>query len=226
MKLRHGIGILVLSVYGILIIITAFKCYRLYNHLVIEEQLIERIETIRKNPDYLLLEEVPAYYIEALIQIEDERFYQHRGLDYLMLLKDINPFKKWEHISITEQVIRNLYTDEKKGIAPRIVCCILVQKLENSYTKQEILELYLNTQEFGKDCTGLAKASEYYFHKRPADLSERECRELLARQCCPTDHMKGMQRVEEGLSDSQSLWKHLETWLYQMGLRWLRSLSA
>lgn len=225
MKLRHGIGILALSIYGILIIITAFKCWRLYSHIVVEGQLIERIESIRRDPKYLILEEVPDYYIDALIQIEDERFYQHRGLDYLMLLKDMNPLKKWEHISITEQVIRNVYTDEEKGIASRIVCCILAQNLEESYTKQEILELYLNTQKFGKDCIGLAKASERYFHKPPSELSERECRELLARQCCPNDHIKGMERVEKGLENGQSLWKHLEAWLYQVGMRWLKSMS-
>ncbi len=225
MKLRHGIGILVLSVYGILIIITAFKCYRLYSHIAIEGQMIERIENIRKDPDYLILEEVPDYYIDALIQIEDERFYQHKGIDYLLLLKDMNPLKKWEHISITEQVIRNLYTDEKRGIAPRIVCCILAQNLEGSYTKQEILELYLNTQPFGKDCIGLAKASERYFHKPPAELSEEECRELLAHQCCPADRIKGMEKVEEGLSSGQSMRRQLEAWLYRMGLRWLQSMS-
>lgn len=215
-------GMLLLLLYVGAMMMMVMSCYGLYSRVMKENRLTARVEAVQKQPGYIEMESVPITYIQTMVQVEDQRFYQHHGLDYLIILQNLNPFRQANHQSITEQVIENLEILEQKGPVSGIVQWILAKRLEKQYSKQEILELYINTTYFGNGYYGLGRASQGYFHKEPAELSQKECLELLARHRNPKDYTQGMNQIQKQLGFQNSALKKLENWLYDFGIRWLK----
>lgn len=128
---------------------------------------------------WVKLEDVSKYYIDAVISIEDKNFYKHNGFDYLRILKaslkNIQNKKIVEGAStISQQYIKNLYQNFNKTWSRKLKETILTLNLEVNYSKNEILEGYINTINFGQGNIGIADASLYYFNKEPSDLTLEE----------------------------------------------------
>lgn len=128
---------------------------------------------------WVKLEDVSKYYIDAVISTEDKNFYKHSGFDYSRIikamLKNINKKKIVEGAStISQQYIKNLYQNFNKSWSRKWNETILTLNLEVNYSKDEILEGYINTINFGQGNIGIADASLYYFNKEPKDLSMEE----------------------------------------------------
>lgn len=115
----------------------------------------------------------------AFISIEDKNFYNHHGINYKRIAKamlnNIKSRKLKEGAStITQQLVKNTQLTSEKTFERKIKEVALAQKIENMFSKDEILEFYLNVIYFGNNCYGIESASNYYFNKSAKDLNVEE----------------------------------------------------
>lgn len=125
------------------------------------------------------LNNVSKDYIDAVISIEDKNFYKHSGFDYLRILKaGFNNIKRKRIVegasTISQQYIKNLYQNFDKTWKRKWKESLLTLNLEVHYSKDEILEGYINTINFGHGNIGIYNASKFYFNKTPDKLSTEE----------------------------------------------------
>ena len=131
------------------------------------------------------LDEVSPWLIQATLDNEDSRFYEHHGVDYWGLLRAfVNNLTGGElqgASTITQQLIRNtVLSSEANDISIRrkVREAVLATELEEIYSKEEILLMYLNTINYGDGCYGIEAAAQHYFSKSAADLSMLEAATL------------------------------------------------
>ncbi len=129
-----------------------------------------------KNRALADLKEVPHYVVQALISTEDKKFYSHWGLDPLRIMSamaiDIIHMRAKEGAStITQQLARNLYLNQDVTLTRKIREAITAVQIERTYTKQEILSMYLNDVYFGRGSYGIESASQLYFDESSSDLT-------------------------------------------------------
>ena len=137
------------------------------------------------NKQYANIENLTDTTKNAFISIEDKSFYSHSGVNYKRMVKalinDIKARKLKEGAStITQQLVKNTQLTSDKTVERKIKEIVLAQKLEKRYSKDEILEKYLNIIYFGNNCYGIESASNYYFSKSAKDLSSSEAATLAA----------------------------------------------
>ncbi len=125
------------------------------------------------------ISKIPTHTKNAFVAIEDKRFYTHKGIDYKGLLRaTINNLKSFSFkeggSTITQQLIKNTHLSSEKTFKRKLLEFKLAKELENAFSKEEILEKYLNTIYFGDNCYGITSASEHYFNKSPYDLDINE----------------------------------------------------
>lgn len=134
------------------------------------------------------LDSIPDYIPAAVVSLEDKRFYQHPGIDirrlakviWLNLLRKIGG-RKWGAgaSTITQQLSRNIFLTLKKTLLRKVEEIYLALLIEKRYTKEEILEMYLNEIYWGYGNHGIGAASRYYFDKVPDSLSLSESAALV-----------------------------------------------
>lgn len=117
--------------------------------------------------------------IDAFISVEDKRFFEHNGVDYIRIIGAIknnilNPSHKQGGSTITQQVIKNTQLSSEKTIDRKLKEIKLARELEELCSKEEILEMYLNSIYFGNGCYGIENASKYYFDKSANQLTIAE----------------------------------------------------
>jgi penicillin-binding protein 1A len=144
------------------------------------------------------IEDIPQVFIEALIATEDVRFYQHDGFDgrafLRVLIKSGLLFdrKSGGGSTISQQLAKNLFPRKKKGVlylvAYKVKEVIIARRIEKIYTKEQILELYLNTVSFGENTYGVETAALTYFRKTPQDLNINESALLVGMLKASTDY--------------------------------------
>ena len=137
------------------------------------------------NKQYANIENLSDTTKNAFISIEDKTFYSHSGVNYKRMVKalinDVKARKLKEGAStITQQLVKNTQLTSDKTVERKIKEIALAQKLEKRYSKDEILEKYLNIIYFGNNCYGIESASNYYFSKSAKDLSSSEAATLAA----------------------------------------------
>lgn len=125
------------------------------------------------------LEDINYNLINAVVSIEDKNFYNHHGFDYLRIAKAMYQNIKNGKITqgastISQQYVKNIYLDFASTWERKIEEAFLTLELEVHYSKDEILEGYLNTINYGQGNYGIANASRYYFNKEPIDLNLEE----------------------------------------------------
>lgn len=155
------------------------KGYGMYREAIEEKSLEERVEEIRDREDFTPYAELPHFYVQATISVEDHRFYHHRGIDLIAIgraaWKDIRAMSFEEGGStITQQLAKNmLFTTEKK-LERKAAEVFAVWEIESKYTKEEIFETYVNIDYFGSGYHGIGQAAEGYYGKEPLDLTNAE----------------------------------------------------
>lgn len=130
-------------------------------------------------------DELPDHVKNAFIAAEDKNFYRHHGLDYKgiarAIVKNIQARSFRQGAStISQQLVKNTQLSSEKTLARKLKEIKLTKQLERRFSKNKILESYLNTIYFGHGCYGIAGAANYYFGKEPADLSAAEGATLAA----------------------------------------------
>lgn len=126
--------------------------------------------------NYTRLRDIPLITQQAIIAVEDNRFYRHLGFDIEGIaratLVNIQTGELQEGAStITQQLVKNLFLTQEKTWGRKAEEVVLAVDMEMRYSKEEILELYLNTIYFGSGAQGIGKAAKVYFGKSPANLN-------------------------------------------------------
>lgn len=141
------------------------------------------------NDKWAKLEDISPYLIEATVSLEDKNFYNHKGFDYLRIGKSL-----WNNMTtksiqgastITQQLAKNLFLNFDQTWERKIKEAWLTVRIETQYSKDEILEVYLNTINYG-GIFGIENASNYYFNKSAKDLDLAEASILAGIPKSPT----------------------------------------
>ena len=132
-----------------------------------------------RNNEWANIEDISEYLINATVAVEDKNFYNHQGFDYLRIIKAMYlNIKSGEIVqgasTISQQYIKNLYLDFDQTWERKIEEAFLTLELEVHYDKDEILEGYLNTINYGQGNMGIVNAASYYFNKKPSELTLEE----------------------------------------------------
>jgi penicillin-binding protein 1A len=144
------------------------------NGTVITELFAEQNRTDVK------LETMPAYLRQAVVATEDQRFYEHRGVDPLGILRALwvditRPNVLHGGSTITQQYVKVAIVTSERTLKRKLMEAVLAYRLERSYTKDQILELYLNSIYYGHGAYSVQTAAQTYFGKDVKDLSLAEC---------------------------------------------------
>ncbi|MCF8024633.1 MAG: penicillin-binding protein 1A, partial [Desulfobacteraceae bacterium] len=139
------------------------------------------------------LEQVPDDLENALLATEDQKFYEHSGLDLKGILRAmINDLKSWSFeegaSTITQQLAKTLFLTPEKSLERKFKEAVLALQMERRYTKDEILELYLNQVYFGSGAYGVETAARTYFSKPVSELKVEECALIAALPKAPSTY--------------------------------------
>lgn len=169
----------------LLVIITGF-CgyygylgYQIYQDKIQEQSLSERVNQLKSKEDYVTLDQISPIYKEAVLESEDRRFYQHGPVDYYGLaramLTNLTTFSFKEGGStIIQQLSKNLCLSFEKDLSRKFAEVFIARDLEKMYSKDEILEMYLNITYLGEGNYGIQAASQYYYHIDAIDLNKQQ----------------------------------------------------
>lgn len=166
----------------IILLIGAFITYRgysIYKTAIEEVSIKDKIAQIQSEENYTKLDQLPQFYKDAVVIVEDRRFYNHGALDYRGIARAI-----WTNIkslelreggsSITQQVAKNIYFTQEKTALRKIAEIFMAFEIEKNCDKDTILEIYVNTSYFGSGYYGIKEASIGYYDKEPIDMNEYE----------------------------------------------------
>lgn len=158
-----------------------YEGYNLYKQALSEISVEEKIKEIKSEKNnYTYMEDLPINYVDAVIAVEDRRFYIHNGIDIFSISRAIfTNLKKLKLVeggsTITQQLAKNIYFTQKKELTRKIAEGFMAIELEKNLSKDEIFELYVNTSYFGDGYYCVADASDGYFDKEPKEMDLYEC---------------------------------------------------
>ncbi|MBQ7704659.1 MAG: transglycosylase domain-containing protein [Selenomonadaceae bacterium] len=143
----------------------------------IEFAVAEKRKTMRH---YVLFRDIPSNLRQAIIAVEDVRFYAHGGFDIESIARATVVNVEAGEIeeggsTITQQLAKNLFLTQERSFTRKFEELLLAIEIENHFDKNKILELYLNTIYFGSNFYGVYEAAHGYFGKEPKELTTAEC---------------------------------------------------
>ena len=199
-KLYFLIKFIIFSFTSISIIVLGFYAYAYLtpkenlttaNQILIYDDENNLVFENSSDTSWVTLDKISKNVIDATISAEDKNFYSHKGFDYLRIIKALfinikSRSLKQGASTISQQYIKNLYLDFDKTWKRKIEEAFLTFELEVHYDKDEILEGYLNTINYGAGNYGIEAASKYYFNKSSKDLSLAEASILVGIPKNPT----------------------------------------
>lgn len=158
--------------------------YDKYKTALDEKPLETVIAELQGKENYTKYEDIPKIYFDALIAVEDRRFYKHNGFDIIGTSRAIyNDFKAREWIeggsTIAQQLAKNMYFPDDRTLQRKIAEIFMALKIEREYEKEDVLEFYVNGIYYGSGYYCIYDASMGYFDKKPSDMNEYECTLLV-----------------------------------------------
>ena len=147
-----------------------------YSKALKEKPLITRVQEITSKENFVKFEDMSSYYRNAVISVEDHRYYDHGPVDFIAIARAILTNIKNGELqeggsTITQQVAKNVVFSQERSWLRKIGEIFAAIDLEKNYSKKEIFELYVNTSYFGDGYTGIYEASYGYYNKSPKDLN-------------------------------------------------------
>ena len=175
-KILLIIIVIVAIIGGTIFGIFVYKGYELYKNKLSETSMEESINKIRSKSDYLTIDKIPTDFKNALIAIEDHRFESHGAVDFISIgraiFRNIINFNFAEGGStITQQFAKNTFFSQERSLTRKVAEIFAAIDLEEKYSKDEIIEMYMNTIYFGDGYYGINAASHGYFDKEPIELT-------------------------------------------------------
>lgn len=179
LKILRRLILIILVILSIISALYIKKGYNMYKEAIEKTALSEKIEEIQRKDNYTKLSEVPKIYLEAVIAVEDHRFYNHPGIDIIAIFRAaINDIRARSFVeggsTITQQLAKNIYFTQEKKIERKIAEVFVAFDIEKNYKKDEILEFYINTTFFGNGYYTIKEASKGYFNKTPLEMTDSE----------------------------------------------------
>lgn len=139
---------------------------------------LDAIAAFRHSAGYVPLDTMPPALTQAVVAIEDERFYVHDGIDYVGVIRaglaNLSDDLSQGASTITMQVARNFFLSREKTYTRKLYEALLAYRIEGAFSKDEILELYMNKVYLGEGAYGFAQAARTYFGKPLAELTLAE----------------------------------------------------
>ncbi len=134
---------------------------------------------------YIPYEEIPQTMIDAVVSIEDKRFFEHKGVDWYRTVAAVGNYLlhgdgHFGGSTITQQLVKNLTGENAPTWQRKVQEILWARDLERKLDKTQILELYLNVVHFSDQCDGIAAAAEHYFSKAVSELTTEECAAIVA----------------------------------------------
>ena len=172
-------------IFIILIILLAgamltYQGYTMYKQALDKISVKEKVAELQSQKNYTKFEDLPKFYLDAVVAVEDRRFYEHGALDYVGIARAI-----WTNIksfelkeggsSITQQVAKNVYFTQEKTALRKIAEVFMAFEIERNCDKNTILEIYVNTSYFGSGYDGIKEEANGYYDKEPIDMNKYEC---------------------------------------------------
>lgn len=165
------------------VIVLAFLCvflfggwliyggYQMYQQALDEQPVQQVLAQIENKPNYTELAELPQVYKNAVISTEDHRFYTHKGIDVIAIVRalwhDIQAGSMVEGGStITQQLAKNQFFTQKKELTRKVAEVFMAREIERLYEKDKILELYINSIYYGEGYYSVYDASMGYFRQK------------------------------------------------------------
>ena len=146
----------------------------------------KELQTIhgQENRIWVDYKDIPDALWQAAVAIEDKRFFDHHGVDWKRTIgATMNMFlgknSTYGGSTITQQLLKNMTGDDQNTVKRKVTEIFRALEFEKNYSKQEILELYLNTIYLGNGCYGVQTAAQYYFGKDVSQLTVAECASLI-----------------------------------------------
>lgn len=157
-----------------------------------EYKVLEELYAI-ENRIWVSYEEIPEHLVDALIAIEDKRFWQHHGVDwYRTTMAFFNMFlgmkDNFGGSTITQQLIKNLTEEDEVTVRRKLSEIFRALELEKQYSKEDILEWYLNLVYFSQGCNGVQSAAQTYFGKDVSELTLAESAAIVGITNLPTKY--------------------------------------
>lgn len=157
----------------------AVKGYGMYRKAIEGERLEDKVASIRAKENYTTFDQLPEIYVDAVLSVEDHRFYNHPGIDMIAIGRAVfNDIKAGAFVeggsTITQQLAKNMYFGQEKELVRKAAEVFVAFDLERNYSKNEILELYVNTIYYGNGYYCVKDASQGYFGKNPDDMTDYE----------------------------------------------------
>lgn len=179
MKILKNIIVVVILILLFIGTVLVYQGYTMYREALDKISVKDKVAQIETGENYTQLEELPEFYIDAVITVEDRRFYNHGALDFIGIARAV-----WTNIksselkeggsTITQQVAKNLYFTQEKTALRKIAEIFMAFEIERNCDKSTILELYVNTSYFGSGYYGIKEASKGYYNKEPIDMNKYE----------------------------------------------------
>lgn len=153
-----------------------FMGYKMYSDAITTTNISDKVKEIKSNENYISITEVSEDFKNAVISVEDHRFKEHNGIDLITTARSfVENIKEKEIVAggstITQQLGRILYFTQEQRFSRKVAELFVAFDLEKNYSKDEILELYINTIYYGDGYYGIKEAANGYFKKEPKDMN-------------------------------------------------------
>lgn len=158
-----------------------------------EQRAIEHNLLFYPHQEWIKASKINPKFLKAVISIEDDAFFEHKGIDWNQINKSIRTNERRDKIirggsTITMQLAKNLYLSTSRNFFRKAKEILIAFRMEKELSKKNILEDYVNIIEWGDGIFGIKKASEIYFHKEPSELNMEQCARLAAVIPSPLEH--------------------------------------
>ena len=167
--------------------------YNMYKNAIEKEPIDEKFSKIIKDENFCETDEVPQIFLDAIIAVEDRRFYQHKGIDIISIGRAVvvdfitRDFTEGGS-TITQQIAKNEYFTQNKNFYRKIAEAFVAKDIEEEFSKEEILEIYYNTNYYGNGYYGVYDACQGYFGKDPIDMTDYEATLLAGIPNAPSSY--------------------------------------
>lgn len=193
LKLVSSALCIVLCAAVIVGVIFGVQGYNMYRDAVNEESISDRVDEIQKGENYVTFDQLPSIYVDAVISVEDHRFWEHGGIDLIAILRAaVNDIKAMDYVeggsTITQQIAKNMLFTQEKEFQRKFAEVFAAFEIESLYDKEEIFEIYVNTIYFGSGYYGIYDAAMGYFGKEPKDLTDAEAVMLAGLPNAPSNY--------------------------------------
>ena len=199
MKLIKRIILLLIIVIAIAGGVLAYKGHKIYKDVLEKTSVADKVTQIKSQENYTELKDLPDFYKNAVIAVEDRRFYKHGPIDPIAIARAVFVnIKSWKlqegGSTITQQLAKNIYFTQEKSALRKVAEMYMAYEIERNCDKDTILELYLNTSYFGDGYYCVNDASEGYYGKEPKNMNRNEASMLAGipnapSAYCPTKHL-------------------------------------